>query len=111
MWIFPLSLLIAFEIIADILAKEWSLKFKPLFWIGAIIAYVIANAFWLFALKYGSGLARGAAIFSVATTIFAIIIGAFYKESITQIQWVGISIGIVALILIYWNELQNVFFS
>ncbi len=107
-----MSLLIAFEIFADILAKEWSLKSRPIFWIGAIVAYIIANSFWLYAIKNGSGLARGATIFSVASAIFAIIIGAiFYRENITQIQWIGMFVGVMALILIFWTDLQNVFFS
>lgn len=104
-WIFFLSLLIIFEIIADILAKEWSLKTGLLWAVGAIIAYIIANTFWLFALKNGSGLARGAVIFSVATAIFASLIGiVFYKEELNKIQLIGIFFGIISLILIFWNS-------
>jgi multidrug transporter EmrE-like cation transporter len=106
MWILPLSLLIIFELIADIFAKEWSLKGNPLFWILSLSGYVIANAFWLFAIKSGSGLARGATIFSVASAVLAIIIGlVFYRESVTTIQVIGMIVGLIAIILIFWNEL------
>src|ERR1035437_5619303 len=105
MWIFPLSLLIIFEAVADIFAKEWSLKDNPVFWICSISGYIIANTFWLYAIKNGSGLARGATIFSVASAIIAILIGlVFYKESITTIQFVGMVVGIIAIILIFWND-------
>jgi multidrug transporter EmrE-like cation transporter len=109
MWIFPLSLLIVFEVVADIFAKEWSLKDKPIFWICSILAYIIANTFWLFAIKNGSGLARGATIFSVASAIIAILIGlVFYKESVTTIQFIGMIVGLIAIILIFWNDLISI---
>ena len=108
MWVFPLSLLIVFEVIADIFAKEWSLKNNPLFWVASLLGYVIANAFWLYAMKNGSGLARGATIFSVASAILAILIGiVFYRESVTTIQLVGMIVGLVAIVLIFWNELVH----
>ena len=102
-WIIPLSLLVIFEIFADIFAKEWSLKPESVLWIGAITCYVIANAFWLFALKNGSGLGRGAVIFSVSSAIIATLIGIFwYKEMMTAIQLTGVFLGIVSLIFIFW---------
>ena|ERR1035437_42127 len=103
-WIFPLLLLIFFELVADILAKEWSLN-KPLVYaFGALLSYVIANTFWLFALKNGSGLARGAIIFSVASAVIATLLGVFvYKEQLTTLQYTGISLGIVSLFMIFWK--------
>lgn len=104
-WVFFLSLLIFFEIVADVLAKEWSLKSGLIRALGAIMAYVIANTFWLFALKNGSGLARGAIIFSVASAVLASVIGiVLYKEYLTKIQLVGVFLGVISLILIFWNS-------
>lgn len=104
MWILPLGLLIVFELVADVLAKEWSLHGHAVRWIGAIAAYVIANTFWLIALRQGSGLARGAIIFSVATAIIAASLGLFlYKENLTRLQIIGVLIGIVSLVLIFWE--------
>jgi len=104
MWIIPLTLLILFELVADIFAKEWSLHGNWIRWTGAILGYIIANIFWLFALKGGSGLAKGAAIFSIASAIIAVLLGVIlYKESLTTIQLIGIGIGIISLILIFWN--------
>jgi len=58
-WILAISLLILFEIFADIFAKEYSLKQTVLFWALALGSYIIANVFWLVAINNGSELARG----------------------------------------------------
>lgn len=101
-----MGLVIIFELIADVLSKEWSLRPRILFLIGGILFYLIANVAWLIALRYGVGLARGVSIFSVACAIMAIIIGyIFYKESISYIQFAGIILGAVSLILIFWNDI------
>lgn len=102
-WILPISLLIAFEAIADIFAKQWSLGSKY-FWILALTAYMIGNIFWLFALKNGSGLSRGAIIFSLVSEMLAICIGLlYYHESVSRIQITGMILGIVSLFLILWE--------
>ncbi len=103
-WLVPLSLLIIFEIVADIFAKEYSLQNKWIFWAAAILSYVVANAFWLWAIKGGSGLARGAVIFSVASAVLAIIIGwYFYHEDLSTRQIIGLAVGVVSLALILWE--------
>ena len=103
-WILPISLLILFEIIADIFSKEYSLKGGWLFWCLGILGYVVANIFWLSAIKNGSGLARGATIFAVGSGIVAATIGLyFYNESVSKVQFVGIIFGLVSLVLIFWE--------
>jgi glucose uptake protein GlcU len=104
-WIIPISILILFELIADVLAKEWSMHGLAIRWIGALAAYLLGNMFWLFALKNGSGLARGAIIFSVVSAILATVIGIiFYREELTTTQIAGIIVGIVSIVLIFWNS-------
>ncbi|MFH1145391.1 MAG: hypothetical protein V1707_00285 [bacterium] len=44
-WVIAISLLVFFELVADVLAKEWSLHGNTIRWLGAIIAYVVANTF------------------------------------------------------------------
>ena len=102
-WLLPLLLLIFFEALADILAKTWSLHSVTWYAVAALLAYLIGNSFWLIALKNGSGLARGAAIFSVASAILAIILGiVLYKESVTRLQIAGMILGIISIALIFW---------
>jgi drug/metabolite transporter (DMT)-like permease len=102
-WLVPLFGLIGFEVVADIFAKEYSLKGGWL-WFGAIASYVIANSFWLYSIKNGAGLARGATIFSVSTAIIATIIGVYiYHEKLHTGQLAGIGFGVLALVLIFWE--------
>ncbi len=103
-WVFPLLLLITGEFVADILAKEWSLQRKTILAVGAILSYTIANLFWLFALKNGSGLARGAVLFAVGSGVTAVALGLFlFKEPVNHIQIAGMVLGILAVGLISWG--------
>lgn len=104
-WLVFIGLLIVFEVIADIFSKEWSLTGRILFWTIALVGYVLANIFWLKAIRLGSGLARGAILFSVGSAIAAVIIGViFYKEHIGKTEFVGMMLGVVSLILILWKS-------
>ncbi len=103
-WLIPLSILIIFELIADIFAKNWSLKGGWHLAAIALAAYLLGNTFWLFALKNGSGLAKGAVIFSIVSAVLAIGLGIlFYKETLTKLQTIGVLLGLVSLILIFWE--------
>ncbi len=104
MWILFLGLLIATEAVADIVAKEYQLKAGVIRFVGAILAYVVANVFWLVALRYGAGLTKGAIFFSVGSAILAIVIGlVLYKETLTTLQVIGIALGFIAIILLAWE--------
>lgn len=103
-WVFPLLMLIVFEGVADILSKEWAVRGKFTWWLLAIGGYVVANTFWLFAIRNGSGLTRGAIIFSVGSAILAVAIGLLlYREEISRMQALGVVLGLVAVALISWN--------
>ncbi len=104
MWVLFIILLILFEACADILAKEWSLNSNWVRFVAAIGAYVVANIFWLIALKYGVGLTKGAIIFSVGSALFAIIIGLIlYKEPVTRLEIIGIVLGVFSLVFLTWD--------
>jgi multidrug transporter EmrE-like cation transporter len=103
-WIIPIIFLILFEIIADIFSKEYALRGNWYWWLGAILGYIIANVFWLWGIRSGSELARGAIIFSVVSAVLAVIIGLyFYNETATKIQIMGMVLGVCSLILILWQ--------
>ena len=103
-WIFPISLLIFFELVADYFSKEYSLKGGWIFWCLAILGYIVANIFWLNAIRNGSGLAQGAIIFSVGSAVVAVALGILlFKEHVNYIQIVGCLLGVVSLILICWE--------
>lgn len=104
-WIVPFGILFFFELVADILAKEWSVRNYPAaLAAGALCAYLLASSSWLYALKQGSGLARGAVVFSVGSAILATAVGLFlYREEVTAMQLIGMVIGIIAVGLIFWE--------
>lgn len=104
-WILPLVILIAFEMLADIAAKEWSLDSRRWWLAGAsLLAYLLANTSWLIALRNGSGLARGAVLFSVASAILATAIGILlYHEDLSRTQLLGVLLGIASIVLIFWE--------
>ncbi len=103
-WGIFLSLLIAFELLADIFAKNWSLGRHWSLAVFSLLFYLIANSFWLLALKNGVGLGRGAVVFSVSTAIIAVLLSVFiYHESVSRFQMWGLVLGVVALALIFWE--------
>ena len=100
-WIFPLILLVLFEAGADIVAKYFAITNKMYIAAGALGLYVIANVFWLIALKSGVELATGAIIFSISSEVLAIFIGLLiYHEQISVLQGVGIILGVISLVLL-----------
>lgn len=103
MWILFLLLLIVFEGIADVLAKNYSLHGGALYFAAAIAGYIAANIFWLFSLRTGAGLARGAVMFSVASAIAAVLLGLLlYRETVSARAVAGIFLGVISLVLIMY---------
>jgi hypothetical protein len=103
--IWGLTLLIIFELIADIFAKEYSLRGTYSFAIYALIAYVIANSFWLFALRDGVGLARGAIIFGVGQGVVAVALGIlWYKETYSNTTMIGLVLGAISILFLLQAE-------
>lgn len=103
-WLLPLSILVFFELIADILAEKWSLAHHGWLWAAALVCYMLGNVSWLIALRNGSGLGRGAVLFSVASALLAVIVGiVMYHEKVTVVQALGIMLGIASIALIYWD--------
>lgn len=103
MWLLFLIILIILETFADVMAKEYSIKNKIYFAIASTILYVLANISWIISLKYKSSLSVGSNIFSVSTGIIAIIIGVgFYNEYISNTQMMGVILGVISLILLFY---------
>ncbi len=103
-WIGLMIIMVVVEAVSDIVAKEFSLHDK--LWIGgiALAGYIATNVFWLYALKAGVGLGRGAVLFSVGSALLGVLSGfILYKEQVTTIQFIGIVLGIVSFTLIFWE--------
>lgn len=97
-WLYFLLLLVAFELVADILAKQFAVSGKYVFAVLAIMGFIAANTAWLVSLRTGAELSRGAVLFSVLSGIGAVVIGLFvYHEKVSPYQIIGLALGIAAI--------------
>ena len=97
-WLYFLLLLVAFELLADILAKQFAISGKYLIATLSIIGFIAANTAWLISLRTGAELSKGAVLFSVLSGIGAVMIGIFvYHEKASPYQLIGLALGIAAI--------------
>ncbi len=97
-WLYYLLVLVVFELVADILAKQFAVSGKYVFAILSIIGFIAANTAWLISLRTGAELSKGAVLFSVLSGIGAVLIGVFvYHEKTTTYQVIGLLLGIAAI--------------
>jgi drug/metabolite transporter (DMT)-like permease len=91
-----------FELIANFFAGLYgSLQILWVF-ILALSLYGLANFFWLHALKNGSGLVRGSLYFTIISLTATVILGlAVYQEMINLTKFLGITFGLISLVLLY----------
>jgi len=96
--------LIIFEILADIGAKEFELSHSRYRYAWALLCYLLGNAFWLFAMKYGVWLGRWTILFWVLSTVSTLLIAyGWYKEPISTINIIGIVVCMIGLVLLEWE--------
>jgi multidrug transporter EmrE-like cation transporter len=97
-WFFFLLVLVAFELLADILAKTFAINGKFVFAVLSIVGFILANIAWLISLRTGAELSKGAVLFSVLSGIGAVLIGLFvYHEKASPYQLIGLALGIAAI--------------
>jgi multidrug transporter EmrE-like cation transporter len=100
-WVYFLLLLVFFELLADILAKQFALSGKYTFAVLSIVGFIAANTAWLISLRSGAELGRGAVLFSVLSAIGAVIVAILlYHEKVTPYQYIGLLLGIAAIVLL-----------
>jgi multidrug transporter EmrE-like cation transporter len=100
-WAFFILALVAFELIADVLAKQFALSGKWVFAVTAILGFILANVAWLVSLRLGIELSKGAILFSVLSAIGAVAIGLIiYQEKVSRFQFLGLLLGVIAIALL-----------
>lgn len=100
-WFWFVLILVAFELIADVFAKQFGLTGKFIFGVLAILGYILANLAWLFSLRNGAALSKGSIIFSAFSGVGAVLLGLLvYHEKINAYQSIGVILGIAAIILL-----------
>jgi multidrug transporter EmrE-like cation transporter len=100
-WLTFILLLVVFELVADVLAKQFSLNGKLVFAVLSILGYVAANIAWLISLRSGGELGKGSVIFAALSGIVAVMIGVLvYKEKASPYQLIGMALGIAAIVFL-----------
>jgi|SRR5579884_2506935 len=97
-WLLFLLLLVGFELIADVLAKQFGVTGKLFFAVLSILGYVVANIAWLVSLRTGGELGKGAVLFALLSGVGAVLIGLLvYQESVSPYQLIGLVLGVTAI--------------
>ncbi|SRR6266496_2722320 len=100
-WVTFILILVLFEVVADVLAKQFALNGKLVIAVLSIIGYVAANIAWLISLRSGGELGKGAVIFAALSGIAAVVIGLLvYREKVGSYQLIGMVLGIVAIVFL-----------
>ena len=97
-WLLFLLLLVGFELIADVLAKQFGVSGKLVFGVFSILGYVVANIAWLISLRTGGELGKGAVLFALLSGVGAVLIGLLlYQEKVSPYRLIGLVLGIAAI--------------
>lgn len=103
----PLLLLVlggTFITIGDIWMKKWSLEEGAVFYVFAMISYVIGLALFAMTLR-SQNLAIASLILVTANNITLILVSYFYfKDKFTLLQVVGIILSLIAVVLLEWED-------
>jgi len=100
-WVVYLLVLVAFEVLADVLAKHFALNGKLLFGLLSLGGYVLANSAWLISLRSGGTLSQGSVIFSALNGVVAVVLGLFvFHEKAGPYQLIGIALGLAAMVFL-----------
>lgn len=97
-WFSFLALLVALELLADVLAKQFAVSGNGIFALLSLLSFAVANMAWLASLRSGLQLGKGAILFGILSSMGAVLVGLFvYQEHAGFFQIIGMIIGIVAL--------------
>jgi multidrug transporter EmrE-like cation transporter len=100
-WAVYLLVLVAFELVADVLAKQFAINGKLVFGVLSIGGYVLANIAWLISLRSGGSLSRGSVIFAALSGVIAVVLGLFvFHEKASHYQLIGMALGIAAIVFL-----------
>jgi multidrug transporter EmrE-like cation transporter len=98
-WIAFLLGLVAFELLADLFAKQFAVSGNLIFAALALLGFVIANGAWLMSLRSGAQLGKGAVLFAILSGMGAVLIGLLvYREQVSPPQVIGLVLGIAAIV-------------
>ena len=67
----------------------------------ACLSYVVTSVVWLFCIKRGMDISKGAVLFGVAAVFAGLFVGCgIFKEPLKILDWIGIFLGITSIIIL-----------
>jgi multidrug transporter EmrE-like cation transporter len=101
LWFALFLAFIVFEEAANILGKQFALSGEYRFAALSLLSFIVCEFPWIFSLRLGLQLSKGAVLFAVIPGICAVLIGTFiYKEKLNFYRFIGIVLGISAIALL-----------
>lgn len=93
-------LAVAFEVVADILFKKWSIEGRNALLLAGLALYFIGTAFWAFSLR-NELLSKAVTVFTVLNFAAVVLVGALYfGEKLSDINKAGIVLGLLSIIMV-----------
>ncbi len=88
------------EAMGDGVLKKWAVSQNSHWFILGILLYLTSVITWAFSLKYEL-ISKAIIVVMILNTLFVLIIGSlFFKESLTDIQKLGVVFALIGLVLI-----------
>ena len=101
MWFALFLAFVVFEQTANVLGKQFAVSGKYHFAAFSLLSFVVCELPWIFSLRLGLQLSKGAVLFAIIPGISAVLIGTIaYKEKINHYQFIGIAFGIATIALL-----------
>jgi multidrug transporter EmrE-like cation transporter len=92
------------EVCGDILFKKWSIEGKNILLMVGLLVYFAGAVPWALSLQYAE-VSEAIVVFMVLNVIGVVLAGmVLFHETITDIQKVGIGLGILSIVLLEWPE-------
>jgi multidrug transporter EmrE-like cation transporter len=93
----------AFVIMGDFFAKLWSVERGSWLFILSMVGYTLSSLLYIPVLLKGD-LVITALIWSLLNIVGFSIIGLYvFKERLDTLQWIGVILGMVAMVLLTWR--------
>jgi len=100
-WFALFLVFLLFEQVSNVLGKQFAVSGRYCFAVFSLLSFIVCELPWIFSLRTGLELSKGAVLFSVVPAILAVLIGSLvYKEKSTRSQFAGLMLGIVAVALL-----------
>lgn len=98
--IFLLLVAVTFEVVADILFKQWAIANKTAFLLIGFALYSIGTLFWAYSLQFQQ-LSKSIIVFTLLNLIAVLLAGVLvFQEKLSFINIIGILLGLVSIILL-----------